>query len=190
MRALVLFVLLAGPAAAQPARSSAASSNDRAVSEALAGFDVASTGAAWDAVPAAFEALYPAARYDQTRLTRVQARAIAFTAVTLAAGASGRGQSYPAQREPGQPAQSPRERVLELSYRFLALIPTGNTALPVGPDRSGAVAQGAEAAGAAAAAGCPALGRALTTITSRLQSGGYGYTSEVQAAQRAAESCR
>ncbi len=188
-RALLLAVVLAGTAAAQPARSPTASSNDRAVSEALAGFDVASNGAAWDAVPSAFDALYPAARYDQTRLTRVQARAIAFTAVTLAAGASSRGPDYPAQ-PPGQPAQSPRERVLELTYRFLALIPTGNTPLPVGPDRSGAVAQGAEAAGAAAAAGCPALGRSLTTITSRLQSGGYGYTSEVQAAQRAAESCR
>ncbi len=187
MRALVLFVLLAGTAAAQPARSSAASSNDRAIGEALAGFDVASTGAAWDAVPAAFEALYPNTRYAETRLTRVQARAVAFTAMTLAAGS--RGPAYPTQ-PPGQPAQAPRERVLELTYRFLALIPTGNTALPAGPERASAAAQGAEAAGAAAAAGCPALGRALTTITSRLQSVGVGYTSEVHSAQRAAEACR
>ena len=189
MRHLAFVLLLvAGTAAAQPARTAAASSNDRAIGEALAGFDVASDGAAWDAVPAAFEALYPNTRYDQTRLARAQARAIAFTAVTLAASARSTGGPAAPPRPP-EAGQSPRERVLSLTYRFLALVPTGNGTLPVGSERSAVIAQGAEAAGEAAAAGCPALGRALTTITARLRSGGYGYESEVQTAQRAAETC-
>lgn len=195
MRALLLVVLLAGTAAAQPARAPAASANDRAVSEALAGFDVASDGAAWDAVPAAFEALYPGTRYAQTRLTRVQARAIAFTAVTLAASARGRvvpsqpGYPAPGYPAPGPSAQTPRERALDLAFRFLAVVPSG-ASISAGPERSALVAQGAEAAGAAGAAGCTGLGSALTALTARIRTSGFVFSNDVATAQGTADACR
>ena len=190
MRALLLTVLLAGTAAAQPARTPTASANDRALSEALAGFDVASDGAAWDAVPAAFAALYPGTAYAQTRLTRVQARAIAFTAVTLAAGARSGGPGYPAQpATPAPSAQTPRERALDLAFRFLAVVPSGSS-LRAGPERAALVAQGSEAAGAAGAAGCTDLGNALSALTGRLRSTGFVFSSDVAEAQNAAGGCR
>lgn len=191
MRALFLLVLLAGTAAAQPSRSSAASANDRAVSDALASFDVGSDGAAWDAVPAAFAALYPDTRYGQTLFTRVQARAIAFTAVTLAAGVSTRGPNAPQRPDPLAPpsAQTAQERARDLAFRFLASVPS-ETIMPPGPDQTAAVALGTEAAGAAGAAGCTALATAVSSVTSRLRSGGFVSSRSVTAAQQAAGECR
>ncbi len=189
MRALVLFLLLAGTASAQPSRSSSASANDRAVSEALAGFDVASDGAAWDAVPAAFDALYPNTRYAQTRLTRVQARAIAFTAVTLAAGRRGpSGPSGPGYPLPGDPVSS-QERARDLAFRFFAGL-SGGSSVPSGAERDAAVALGTEAAGVAGAAGCTDLASALSSLTSRVRRGGTLFSSDLDAARRSAGECR
>lgn len=191
-------VLFAGAAAAQPVRTPrvpapSPEANDRAVAAALAGLgvDVRDGGAAWDAVPDAFDALYPGAAYGQTVLSPVQARAVAFTALAQAGGPPVETGRYPVPGAPTPPApsQTAQSRALELAFAFVALVPTGSV-VPVGAERTALVARGSEAAGAAGAAGCSTLGSALSNVTARIRATGYAYSDDVTTVQRAAGTCR
>ena len=191
-------VLLAGTAAAQPVRTPrvpppSPEANDRAVAEALAGLgvDVRGGGAAWDAVPDAFDALYPGAAYGQTALSPVQARAVAFTALAQAGGPPVETGRYPVLGAPAPPppSQTAISRALELAFTFVALVPTGS-AVPAGVERTALVSRGSEAAGAAGAAGCSTLGSALSNVTARIRTLGYAYANDVATVQQAASGCR
>ena len=191
-------VLLVGTAAAQPVRTPrvpppSPEANDRAVAEALAGLgvDVREGGAAWDAVPDAFDALYPGAAYGQTALSPVQARAVTFTALARAGGPPVEMGRHPLLGAPAPPppSQTALSRALELAFAFAALVPT-STGVPPGAERTALVARGSEAAGAAGAAGCTRLGAAISAVTADVRSSGYTYPSRVGEVQHAAGACQ
>lgn len=196
-RLLFVLVLLAGSAvaSAQPSRTGGGrtgDANDRLVADALAGFgiDVRRGGAAWDAVPGAFRALYPNERYERAALTAVQARAVAFTAMAFASGpfASEAPRPGPFDPEPTLPPPPTAADARGLAFAFLAAVPTGSGALN-GAARDRLVQQGTDAAGVAGAVGCAPLATALGNVVRDVRSMGYS-PFLVDDAQRAAGACR
>lgn len=81
---LPLLLAFALPATSGPFQR-AAQVNDRLIAEALAGMGVSPDAPALrGAVPRAFQEIYPRERYDRFRLSRTQARAVAYIAMIVA----------------------------------------------------------------------------------------------------------
>ncbi len=167
---LLLAFVLAAPTLAQRGVGPAAPGsrgNDRLIREALVGLGVRPGGATIEsAVDAAFEALLPGEDYRRYRLNAVQARAIAWTAVLLAAeGAAG---PLP---DPDPPAPVCYD-VVQLVYDLAAAVPPRAYGLFLtDEEKQAARPLSTEIRRAASACGCYALADAALELDGMLASG-------------------
>jgi len=189
MRPLLLWLALAAPVLAQHATA-----NDDLIADALSGLGVDPDGPAWDAVPEAYAEVYSQASYDAYRLRPLQARAVAYVAVLLAAGSEPEARPGRQRRESGRRGQSEpaAARARRLAAAALALVPVNDFGFgSLDQDaRSPVVAALAEAAGEAGGAACTRLGTALGNVANSVRSSGYVLPQTMSSARSALAACQ